>query len=516
MQSHPTSNYSRSRKLYAVTACIFALCLCSLFVLTDVTWAETRVSGSVSGIWDDSLYIVEDHLTVEQNQSLVIRPGVVVRFDGDFRFDVSGLFRALGTIADPITIYADNQWQGMHFNPESNPNSILDNCILRNAWVGVECEQAFVTIRFSTIEAVSIGIKCLQSSPVIINNRLIKATGYDSKAISIHSASSPLITGNQLIEASSEIGDASGIWIENSTAVIQSNWIEANAPLRRAIGIYVNRSIKVIIEKNIIRLRSMGDMRNIWLIYGIADIISNDLFLLTTSETGVCINVDQGSEAQVTNNILYGNGNSIGDKTDFEAVVKEGVSGYNDYYNHREVHVGNWNGNHDIQADPKFVNHSQNKVDCDYTLTIFRDDNNKIVLPLSSPCIDTGSPDIQDDLQYGTLSDIGRYPYIYDPAQLALTIKDPVSRPVSYDVVTAFPNPFNRSTTLTFDLALPGQASILVFDMNGRQLSTLWNGPLSEGSNRLVWSAEGFSAGEYLIRLELPGSMQTERVLFLP
>jgi len=68
------------------------------------------VSGDSYGTWtvDDSPYVVVGDLTVPSGETLVIEPGVEVRFDGHYKFSVSGDLVSVGTTAQWITFTRDS------------------------------------------------------------------------------------------------------------------------------------------------------------------------------------------------------------------------------------------------------------------------------------------------------------------------------------------------------------------------------------------------------------------------
>ncbi len=77
--------------------------------------------------------------------------------------------------------------------------------------------------------------------------------------------------------------------------------------------------------------------------------------------------------------------------------------------------------------------------------------------------------------------------------------------------VTAFhgvyPNPFNPSTTIRFSLAEPGPATLRVYDLTGRRLRTLLDGPQEAGTREIHWQGRDdrgrrLPSGVYFIRLE--------------
>lgn len=78
----------------------------------------------------------------------------------------------------------------------------------------------------------------------------------------------------------------------------------------------------------------------------------------------------------------------------------------------------------------------------------------------------------------------------------------------------AVPNPFNPSTTLSFELPSSGQARLSVFDVSGRLIRTLVDGSLPPGKHEVVWdgrdaSGRDVGSGTYLGQLEFDGRVAT-------
>jgi hypothetical protein len=78
----------------------------------------------------------------------------------------------------------------------------------------------------------------------------------------------------------------------------------------------------------------------------------------------------------------------------------------------------------------------------------------------------------------------------------------------------AFPNPFDRSTTVVLSLSQAGPASVRVFDVAGRTVRTLLNGVQPAGERMLAWDGRDdggvrLSAGVYLLRLDAAGHSET-------
>ncbi len=105
-----------------------------LYILIIVSFlqAQTDVSGNVSGTWTvaNSPYIAINNLVLQPADELTIEPGVEIRFDGNFRFDVFGYLLAVGTEADSITFTrnGDTDWMSINFAQDTDDNSKLQYC----------------------------------------------------------------------------------------------------------------------------------------------------------------------------------------------------------------------------------------------------------------------------------------------------------------------------------------------------------------------------------------------------
>lgn len=82
------------------------------------------------------------------------------------------------------------------------------------------------------------------------------------------------------------------------------------------------------------------------------------------------------------------------------------------------------------------------------------------------------------------------------------------------------PNPFQRSTTIRFDLPKAGEVRLNVFDMQGRLVRSLVSGAMEAGPVTLTWDGTDnggrpVSAGLYALSLDAAGTRQTRRILRL-
>jgi photosystem II stability/assembly factor-like uncharacterized protein len=85
----------------------------------------------------------------------------------------------------------------------------------------------------------------------------------------------------------------------------------------------------------------------------------------------------------------------------------------------------------------------------------------------------------------------------------------------SFALHPAYPNPFNATTTIRFNLPKQGSASLKVYNVLGQEVATLVDGPLLAGEHKLQWSADGVASGTYLIRLSFEDYSKTQKVVLL-
>ncbi len=92
--------------------------------------------------------------------------------------------------------------------------------------------------------------------------------------------------------------------------------------------------------------------------------------------------------------------------------------------------------------------------------------------------------------------------------------------PKSTRLYAAYPNPFNPSTTLNYNLAQDSHVTMTVYDVLGRQIKLLNDKHQSAGEYSIKWDGStdaGITApsGTYLVRMQSNGYNNTQKILFL-
>jgi hypothetical protein len=77
------------------------------------------------------------------------------------------------------------------------------------------------------------------------------------------------------------------------------------------------------------------------------------------------------------------------------------------------------------------------------------------------------------------------------------------------------PNPFNPSTRIEYGVPVSGHISLRVYDMLGREVSVVYDGPAEAGWYTANFQARNLTSGVYLYRLESVGFSQTLKMVVL-
>jgi flagellar hook assembly protein FlgD len=82
------------------------------------------------------------------------------------------------------------------------------------------------------------------------------------------------------------------------------------------------------------------------------------------------------------------------------------------------------------------------------------------------------------------------------------------------------PNPTTGSAIVTLALPRPASARVTAYDVNGRLVRTLWNGPMEAGVRTVRWDGRSDRGGRvpggiYFIRLESENQLAVRRLAIL-
>ena len=87
--------------------------------------------------------------------------------------------------------------------------------------------------------------------------------------------------------------------------------------------------------------------------------------------------------------------------------------------------------------------------------------------------------------------------------------------PSRFSLEQNYPNPFNPGTTIRFTIPTSGRVSLKVYDLLGREVSTLVDGLLAAGDHEVRLNAGGLSSGMYFYTLRSEGLMSTRKLVLV-
>jgi hypothetical protein len=95
----------------------------------------------------------------------------------------------------------------------------------------------------------------------------------------------------------------------------------------------------------------------------------------------------------------------------------------------------------------------------------------------------------------------------YTAAEVTVTALEGFTTPTQEGPATAqpvvlhapYPNPFSDGTTFRLDLDRQAQVRVEVYDVLGRRVGVVVEGPLAAGTHMLRWSAPGLGSGSYVV-----------------
>lgn len=103
----------------------------------------------------------------------------------------------------------------------------------------------------------------------------------------------------------------------------------------------------------------------------------------------------------------------------------------------------------------------------------------------------------------------------FSDASVSIKTKDTPKLPSKYNLHAAYPNPFNPSATIRFDVPEAGKVRIVIYNVLGQRVAELVNENLAPGNYQRIWNASRFGSGIYFVRMEAPDFVKTQKVTFM-
>ena len=84
-----------------------------------------------------------------------------------------------------------------------------------------------------------------------------------------------------------------------------------------------------------------------------------------------------------------------------------------------------------------------------------------------------------------------------------------------FKLMEAHPNPFNPVTTISYQVPFESKVLLEVYDINGRNIITLYDGAAGEGSHYTAWDASEYSSGIYFVKMTADGCNYSQKLMLV-
>ena len=101
-----------------------------------------------------------------------------------------------------------------------------------------------------------------------------------------------------------------------------------------------------------------------------------------------------------------------------------------------------------------------------------------------------------------------------------MSIDEQSFQPRTFKLAQNFPNPFNPTTNISFELLEDASVTIQIFDVSGRKIKTLISGNYSVGDYTTQWDARDergqlVSAGVYMYTIQVGNDIFAKKMVLL-
>jgi len=240
-----------------------------------------------------------------------------------------------------------------------------------------------------------------------------------------------------------------------------------------------------------------GGTGELYLSYSENSVVENNIFYLSIQNSLVYANLTQPS-LQFNYNVFFSDNIPTNMTANWNG---------NSYSSYSSFTSGTGTNANSQVANPQFVNGN-------ITAPNFH-------IASTSPAKEAGNPafvaalnevDMDGENRISGIVDCGTDEY-YATVGIHQSISS--DKPSAYSVEQNYPNPFNPSTKIKFQVPSTNFVTLKVYDLLGREMSTLLNEEMKPGTYEMTFYATGLASGVYLYRLQAGEFIDTRKLVIM-
>ncbi len=101
---------------------------------------------------------------------------------------------------------------------------------------------------------------------------------------------------------------------------------------------------------------------------------------------------------------------------------------------------------------------------------------------------------------------------VFELSSLELSVAN-LANPVSFGLTSVYPNPFNPTTSISYNVDKFSKVNINIYDLTGKLVSNLVNSHKSIGNHSIIWNASTLPSGVYFINLSINSYTETKKIM---
>jgi hypothetical protein len=98
---------------------------------------------------------------------------------------------------------------------------------------------------------------------------------------------------------------------------------------------------------------------------------------------------------------------------------------------------------------------------------------------------------------------------------MATAADDPALVPTEFALKSSYPNPFNATTALNFDVPNESLVQIVIYNVTGQEVARPVNQVMAAGSHRVMFTADNLPTGMYLVRMSAGSFNAVQKIVLL-